>query len=565
MDISNLRIGQRLGIGFGSLLILMVMMCLVALMQLSQVGKTARVMVDEELFKERITNEWVSNVKQNGIRTLAALKVTDPKMVEMYQDQISQTLVVNNDLIAKLEKSLQNPEGKARFEEARQKMVVFSKVRDEILDMKERGADLSAIDDKVKNEFMPARQSYFDGMEALAEFEREVINNAGEQIQSVKNNSILILMVLGAAAIIIGLTLGYKLSVGITRPLADAVTLAKAVANGDLTSNIQAKSKDEVGELLASLKLMNDNLTRIVSEVRYGTDTIETASSEIATGNLDLSSRTEEQASSLEETASAMEQLTSTVKQNADNASQANQLASSASHVAQNGGKVVDEVIKTMASINDSSKRIADIISVIDGIAFQTNILALNAAVEAARAGEQGRGFAVVATEVRSLAQRSANAAKEIKTLINNSVESVDAGSKQVEQAGLTMREVLESVQRVTDIVAEITSASQEQSTGIEQVNQAIMQMDEVTQQNAALVEEAAAASQSLKDQAGVLARAISVFKLADHAFKPSEPKSIAPAKALKSTASSKPATAANKATAGKKSTVEAPGEWAEF
>jgi len=259
---------------------------------------------------------------------------------------------------------------------------------------------------------------------------------------------------------------------------------------------------------------MNDSLLKIVREVRLGTDTIATASTQIASGNLDLSSRTEEQASSLEETASAMEELTSTVKQNADNARQANQLAVSASAVAQEGGDVVGQVVATMGSINDSSKKIVDIISVIDGIAFQTNILALNAAVEAARAGEQGRGFAVVASEVRSLAQRSAAAAKEIKVLIDDSVEKVTSGSKLVEQAGSTMAEVVGSVRRVTDIVGEISAASQEQSTGIEEVNRAITQMDEVTQQNAALVEEAAAAAQSLQDQAGKLAQVVGVFKL---------------------------------------------------
>jgi methyl-accepting chemotaxis protein len=259
---------------------------------------------------------------------------------------------------------------------------------------------------------------------------------------------------------------------------------------------------------------MNDSLVRIVGEVRNGTDTIASASSQIAAGNLDLSGRTEQQASSLEETAASMEQLTATVKQNADNARQANQLAVTASGVALKGGSVVAEVVGTMGAINASSRKIVDIIGVIDGIAFQTNILALNAAVEAARAGEQGRGFAVVAAEVRNLAQRSAAAAKEIKTLIGDSVDKVEEGSKQVAQAGKTMDEIVDSVKRVTDIMAEITAASQEQSSGIEQVNQAITQMDQVTQQNAALVEEAAAAAASLQEQANNLSQAVSVFKL---------------------------------------------------
>ena len=300
----------------------------------------------------------------------------------------------------------------------------------------------------------------------------------------------------------------------VTRPLADALQVARTVAAGDLTSRITVRSKDEAGQLMQAMKDMNDSLSRIVGEVRTGTDTIATASSQIASGNLDLSSRTEQQAGSLEETASSMEELTSTVKQNSDNARQANELAVEASGVAVKGGEVVSQVVSTMSAINESAGKIADIISVIDGIAFQTNILALNAAVEAARAGEQGKGFAVVASEVRNLAQRSANAAKEIKALINDSVGRVNAGSKLVADAGTTMDEIVDSVKRVTAIMAEIMSASQEQSSGIEQVNKAIGQMDQVTQQNAALVEQAAAAADSLQEQAGKLAQVVSVFKV---------------------------------------------------
>jgi methyl-accepting chemotaxis protein len=281
-----------------------------------------------------------------------------------------------------------------------------------------------------------------------------------------------------------------------------------------LTRTIVVSSNDELGALLKALKNMNDSLVNIVNQVRTGTDTIATASSEIAAGKLDLSSRTEQQASSLEETASSMEEPASTVKQNADNARQANQLAVPASSVAVKGGTVVSQVVDTMGSINESAKEIVDIIGVIDGIAFQTNIFALNAAVEAARAGEQGRGFAVVAAEVRSLAQRSASAAKEIKILIDSSVEKVDLGAKLVDEAGTTMEEIVASVKRVTDIMGEITAASQEQTSGIDQVHQAVSQMDQVTQQNASLVEHAAAAVESMQNQAGDLARVVSVFKL---------------------------------------------------
>ena len=316
------------------------------------------------------------------------------------------------------------------------------------------------------------------------------------------------------AALAIGLGLALYVANIIATPLKEAVAIAQRVAQGDLTADIKPQSRDETGQLMSALSTMNDGLLNVVGNVRIGTDSITTASTEIATGNLDLSSRTEQQAGSLEETASALEELTSTVKQNSDNARQANQLALTASTVAVQGGNVVGQVIDTMGSINEASNRIVEIISVIDGIAFQTNILALNAAVEAARAGEQGRGFAVVASEVRSLAQRSSSAAKEIKGLIDDSVSKVTAGTALVKDAGATMTEVVDSVKRVTDVVAEISAASHEQSTGIDEINRAVAQMDQVTQQNAALVEEAAAAAQAMQDQAAKLSSLVSVFKL---------------------------------------------------
>ncbi|CAN7310353.1 methyl-accepting chemotaxis protein [Variovorax sp. LjRoot175] len=323
------------------------------------------------------------------------------------------------------------------------------------------------------------------------------------------------------------LAIGWVISRGLLKQLggepAQTASITLRIAQGDLTVPIDLR-KDDSASLLHSIKGMRDSLARVVGEVRAGTDTMATVSGQIAAGNQNLSSRTEEQASSLEQTAASMEELTSTVKQNADNARQANQLALSASEVAVKGGDVVSQVVNTMASINASSKKIVDIIGVIDGIAFQTNILALNAAVEAARAGEQGRGFAVVASEVRNLAQRSAAAAKEIKGLIDDSVGKVDAGSQLVGEAGRTMEEIVGSVKRVTDIIGEITAASHEQTQGIEQINQAITQMDQVTQQNAALVEEASAAAQSMQEQAGNLVEAVSVFRL-DAGTRPALPK----------------------------------------
>ena len=317
-----------------------------------------------------------------------------------------------------------------------------------------------------------------------------------------------------AAAIVGGMALAMWVARIISRPLRNALDVAQQVANGDLTSTIEVESADETGQLMLALRDMNDNLQKIVGQVRHSTDEIATACGEIATGNLDLSARTEQQASSLEETASSMEELTSTVKHNADNARQANQLAATATSVAAKGGDVVSQVVDTMNSIHDSSRKIVDIIAVIDGIAFQTNILALNAAVEAARAGEQGRGFAVVASEVRNLAQRSASAAKEIKALIDNSVGQVTIGNRLVGEAGSTMTEIVESVRRVSDIMEEISSATREQTQGIEQINEAVSQMDAVTQQNAALVEQAAAAAGSLQQQAEHLTAAVQVFKL---------------------------------------------------
>ncbi|RFP08505.1 HAMP domain-containing protein [Duganella sp. BJB488] len=353
-----------------------------------------------------------------------------------------------------------------------------------------------------------------DAIEAHRQYNAKLGMSAAADAAATLTHANWLAIAIASAVIAAVAGMGLLLTRKLVNSLNEAVKIAQTVAAGDLTYNIVITSKDETGQLLQALKEMNDSLVLIVGQVRTGTDTIATASGQIASGNLDLSSRTEEQASSLEETASSMEELTSTVKQNAANAQQANELAESASDVALKGGAVVTQVIHTMGSIDESAKKIVEIIGVIDGIAFQTNILALNAAVEAARAGEQGRGFAVVASEVRNLAHRSAAAAKEIKTLISNSVEQVDAGSKLVNQAGATMDEVVASVKRVTDIISEITIAGREQTSGIEQINQAITQMDTVTQQNAALVEEAAAAASSLQDQAGTLAHLVSTFKI---------------------------------------------------
>ena len=362
---------------------------------------------------------------------------------------------------------------------------------------------LSTYDNAVKASLQRGDKSTAEGAALSAQA-------AAEGQQATRVGLALLLLASG-----LGIFGGLAFSRSLTAPLAEATRAAGAIASGDLSVEVRARGEDEVGQLMLALKAMQASLATVVSNVRMNAESVATGSSEIAQGNQDLSQRTEQQASALEQTAASMEELHSTVKQNADNAKQANQLAMGASTVAVRGGEVVGQVVETMKGINESSKKISDIIGVIDGIAFQTNILALNAAVEAARAGEQGRGFAVVASEVRSLAGRSADAAKEIKSLINASVERVEQGTALADQAGSTMTEVVSSIRRVTDIMGEINAASTEQSAGVAQVSQAVTEMDRATQQNAALVEESAAAAESLKGQAGQLVAAVAVFKLA--------------------------------------------------
>ena len=376
--------------------------------------------------------------------------------------------------------------------------------------MKTAGAPIEQIDKAINGADKQIGLAFSELLKTTASETRAASSDVSKLVTSGQ----LWLLIIGAVTMLISVIGAWLTARSIIRPLNEAVAVARTVASGDLSGTITPTSLDEAGRMMEALRDMNASLARIVGEVRTGTDTIAAAADQISAGNRDLSSRTEEQAASLEETASSMEELTSAVKQNADHAQQASLLAVAASGIAARGGAVVAQVVDTMVSINDSARRIVEIIGVIDGIAFQTNILALNAAVEAARAGEQGRGFAVVAAEVRTLAQRSAAAAREIKVLITDSVDKVGAGTVLVNQAGTTMGQIVESIERVSAIMGEITAASREQSIGIEQVNQSIGQMDHVTQQNAALVEEAAAASASMHDRAGSLARAVSVFRI---------------------------------------------------
>ncbi len=514
MKINDLKIGARLGGAFAAVLALMVLMLGVALWQLERIADAKQTMAQTS-YRAKLAKEWSQGTVTNSVSTVAKYKSIDP-VDEKYHDA---QMKVISDKAGKLQKELeslvQSEQGKALLADIATERAKYSVMRNDGFKMKSAlGADNAEVKAFFETRVIPEMRIYVGTIEKLATFQEQLFTNADNSIDATVVSATRILIGLGIAALAIGAACGWLLTRSITRPLAHAVGLARQVASGDLTADIRAESRDEVGDLVLALKTMNDNLLKTVTEVRAGTETIVTASQQIASGNLDLSSRTEQQASSLEETASSMEELTSTVRQNADNARQANVLAKNASQIAAHGGDVVSQVVSTMASINASSKKIGDIIAVIDGIAFQTNILALNAAVEAARAGEQGRGFAVVASEVRNLAQRSAAAAKEIRGLISDSVAKVDAGGRLVDEAGVTMQEIVQGIGRVTDIMGDIAMASAEQTTGIEQVNEAITQMDGVTQQNAALVEEAAAAAASLQEQATTLAQLVSVFNV---------------------------------------------------
>ena len=571
MTLSNMRIGLRLGLGFGMVCLLLLVMIVMSNAMMARINGSTDEIVHDRMPKIEATTQLLVGINEIAISLRNMMLSDDAADRKAQVDRIMSTRQSNNKALELLEGSLRDPQARELFAQIKRHIGRYRPGQDRIIS----DVEGNRPDDARKflsSELRPILGDLKQATNALAARQKELSTKTADAADATFRQSQQLSWGLGALALALAAAIAYWITASITRPANRALGIAQTVASGDLTSQIHSDTTDEMGQLLQALKAMNDNLATTVGTVRSGTDTIATAALEVASGSLDLSSRTEQQASSLEETASSMEQLTSTTKQNAENARQANALARSASEVAARGGQVIDQVTGTMNEINASSSRIADIIGVIDGIAFQTNILALNAAVEAARAGEDGRGFAVVASEVRNLAQRSASAAREIKELIDASTVKVASGSELVNTASQTMREIVSSVQRVTDIMAEISSASAEQTAGIEQINQAVMQMDAVTQQNAALVEQSAAASESMQEQAAALAQAVAVFRLAsDGSASVSIPR---PARAPARPAAPREATGKNaialpaKPLAGEEKKVAkktAANEWEEF
>ncbi|WP_457334758.1 methyl-accepting chemotaxis protein [Rhizobacter sp. P5_C2] len=513
MKLNDVRVGVRLGGGFAVTLALLCLIMIVGVWRLSSIAQATQQMMAEPLAKERLAAEWARNVSIGVTRGKAIAKSPDATLEALFSDEAKASTVRGNEIVQALKAFPTTPAEQVLLDRIGETRKTYLVARDGMMAAKRAGntEEATRIYDTG---FQVVAPVYVAVMQAYVDYQKKSIDDMAKQIDADALRGRLLIGVTGSLALVLGAVFAWLLTRSITVPVAQAAALADAVAGGDLSRRVTAEGSDEIAGLMRSLGKMNASLHDMVTQVRQSADSIQVASGEVATGNQDLSQRTEQTASNLQQTASSMGHLTGTVKQTADSARTANQLASSAQGAAGKGGEVVSQVVSTMNDIHASSKKIADIIGVIDGIAFQTNILALNAAVEAARAGEQGRGFAVVASEVRSLAQRSAQAAKEIKSLIDASVDKVDSGSRLVADAGRSMTEIVGSVQRVSDIIGEITSAASEQSDGIGQVNTAVTQLDQMTQQNAALVEESAAAAESLKEQALRLSGVVSVFRL---------------------------------------------------
>jgi len=538
MAIANMKVGTRLSLGFGLVLALMLLIALLGVFNMSTIHAKLERIVNENVAKTEQVSIMSESVHVVARVVRSVVLLNDEAAIRAELAKVQTARAAYDQALAALGKMNATPQGLAIRQRIADMALQVRPMNSKVLELALANRDEEATT-LLMQQAGPATQKWQDALDEFAALQKANNQADAAAATSAYERARWLMLVLSGIAVAVGAAAAVLIARTLLRQLGGepdyAAEVAGRIAAGDLTVNVSTRSGDD-GSMLLAMKQMRDALATIVGEVRGGTEAIASAASQIASGNQDLSARTEQQASSLEETASSMEELTSAVRQNNDNARQANQLALSASAVAQQGGTVVSQVVGTMGEINDSSRKIVDIIAVIDGIAFQTNILALNAAVEAARAGEQGRGFAVVASEVRNLAQRSASAAKEIKELIGDSVEKVGIGSKLVEQAGRTMEEVVASVQRVTDIMADISTAGDEQSAGIEQINQAISEMDTVTQQNAALVEEAAAAAEAMQQQAANLERVVGVFQLDGPV------RGMAPAAAVRRPAPSRPA-----------------------
>jgi methyl-accepting chemotaxis protein len=524
---SNLRIGSRLALGFGLVLLGALALLVLGLWRMTELRAEAVALVDTKLVS---LTSAIGMREASASLELALRKVATPTDRDEGERESQRATEILSRYVA-TEKVLAEVSSSTASKTMQEQVALLKTPILPLIDKARTliGAgnyyDGSAL---LKTDLRPLYDKWTAGLAKLVEAEQADLRNSIVASQDNYSRARIGMLGIGIITLLLGAAIALLITRSITRPMQRASQIADTIAAGDLSADIEAGGPDEAGQLVNSLRSMQARLIDTVSRIKQGTTTITTASREIASGNADLSSRTESQASSLEQTAASMETLTATVRQNADNARQANQLVMTASDFAVKGGTVVGQVVATMGSITDSSRKIVDIIGVIDGIAFQTNILALNAAVEAARAGEQGRGFAVVAAEVRNLAQRSAAAAKEIKSLIGDSVDKVDAGSRLVDEAGQSMQQIVGSVRQVAEIMSEITAASQEQSAGIAEVNQAITQMDEMTQQNSALVEQASAAAESMQQQAVELMQAVALFQLGQDAL-PASPRVLSP------------------------------------